>query len=162
MEFIENKTVELKEKYVDSIKKESVAFCNTNGGVIYIGITDDGNVIGVDSVDDTMQKITNSLRDSITPDMMVFVSVENVKISDFDVVKITIAEGTRKPYYLSEKGLKPSGVYVREGVKLVMLYVDCFLLCIYVLFLFPAYSVITARMYECLKFLCTSRTEQLC
>jgi ATP-dependent DNA helicase RecG len=35
------------------------------------------------------------------------------------VVRITVSEGTNKPYYLKGKGLKPSGVFVRQGTSSV-------------------------------------------
>jgi hypothetical protein len=34
-------------------------------------------------------------------------------------LKITVREGTNKPYYLSDKGIRPSGVYVRQGASSV-------------------------------------------
>lgn len=119
MEFKETEKVELKEIYVADIKKEAVAFCNTTGGIIYIGVADNGNIVGVENIDETIQKVTNSLRDSVNPDMMMFVNVVAIRISEHDIIKVTIDEGSKKPYYLSEKGLKPSGVYVRQGTSSV-------------------------------------------
>ncbi len=115
MKFIENEITEFKEIYTNDIKKEVVAFLNTNGGYIYIGIDDSGNIKGIDDVDDTILKLTNSLRDSIRPDAMMFVQTEILNVEDKYIIKITISEGTRKPYYLIEKGIKSSGVYVRQG-----------------------------------------------
>ena len=34
-----------------------------------------------------------------------------------NIIKIEISEGTDKPYYLKSKGIKPSGVYVRQGTS---------------------------------------------
>ena len=48
MIYTESEMVELKSVYVDSIKKEIVAFANTHGGTIYIGVEDDGEVCGID------------------------------------------------------------------------------------------------------------------
>lgn len=42
----ENLTTEFKEAYTDDIKKTVVAFANTAGGCIYIGVADDGSVCG--------------------------------------------------------------------------------------------------------------------
>ena len=47
MIFHESETVELKEIVVDDIKKEIIAFANCEGGKLYIGVQDDGTVIGV-------------------------------------------------------------------------------------------------------------------
>ena len=49
--FRESETVELKLDYTESIRKDVIAFANTGGGTIYIGIADNGEVIGVSSVD---------------------------------------------------------------------------------------------------------------
>ena len=46
MIFRESETVELKEIVVDDIKKEIIAFANCEGGKLYIGVQDDGTVIG--------------------------------------------------------------------------------------------------------------------
>lgn len=72
MTLIENVNTEFKRIYVDDIKKTVIAFANTNGGKIYIGIEDDGTVVGVEDIDETMLKCTNALRDSIKPDVTLF------------------------------------------------------------------------------------------
>lgn len=48
MLFRESETIELKEVVVDEIKKEIIAFANCDGGKLYIGVQDDGTVVGVD------------------------------------------------------------------------------------------------------------------
>lgn len=113
--FFENTNTELKEIYVNDIKKEVVAFANSDGGTIYIGVADNGNVVGLENVDSVMIQAANSLKDSIKPDVMPFVRITDVVIENKRIVKIDVVPGTNKPYYLSEKGLKPSGVYVRKG-----------------------------------------------
>lgn len=117
MNFRENEKIELKEIYTSEIKKEVVAFCNTTGGIIYLGVDDNGEVIGLDNADYTAQQITNSLRDSIKPDITMFTNIELISEKDKEIIKLTINEGTRKPYYLSDKGIKSSGVYVRQGTS---------------------------------------------
>ena len=54
--FQESETVELKLDYSESIRKDIIAFANTGGGTIYIGIADNGEVIGVSSVDEMIQR----------------------------------------------------------------------------------------------------------
>lgn len=58
-----------------------------------------------------MTQITNSIRDGILPDVTTFVSYE----SNENSIIVTVQEGTNRPYFLADKGLKPSGVYVRQG-----------------------------------------------
>ena len=46
---------------------------------------------------------------------MPFVKVQAEQMEGKHVVEIHVTTGTNRPYYLREKGLKPSGVYVRKG-----------------------------------------------
>lgn len=55
--YIESETLELKEKYTDTIIKEIVSFLNGIGGKILIGIKDNGTVVGVDNIDEIFRKI---------------------------------------------------------------------------------------------------------
>lgn len=115
MKLYESETVELKEIYTPELKKEIVAYANTNGGIIYIGVQDDGEVVGLDNADFVMQQISNSLRDSIRPDISMFTNIELLQENNKYLIKLIVSQGTKKPYYLSDKGLKPTGVYVRSG-----------------------------------------------
>ena len=65
----ENKNTEYKREYIDDIRKTIIAFANTDGGTLYIGVNDDGSVCGVADTDDTMLRVTNMLRDAIKPDV---------------------------------------------------------------------------------------------
>lgn len=115
MKQFENMDLEFKEIYVADIKKEVIAFANSEGGVLYVGIRKDGTVVGVENPDDVMLKIAGSLRDSICPDVMPFVKICAVQKEEKTVIEVTVEVGTNRPYYLQEKGLKPTGVYVRKG-----------------------------------------------
>lgn len=97
------------------VQKEVMGFVNAEGGTIYVGIQNDGTVIGVDNPDGVMLQIVNSLKDSLAPDVMPFVRVKTVEMNNKQVIEIHVMTGTNRPYYLREKGLKPSGVYVRKG-----------------------------------------------
>ncbi len=112
----ETENIEFKEGFTEEIYKEVIAFANTNGGVLYIGIADDGQVVGLSNVDDEYTRITNGIRDAIAPDVTMFVKYH---IQENKVVQIEIGEGTNKPYYLKKRGLKSSGVYIRQGTSSV-------------------------------------------
>ena len=99
----------------DSIPKEIIAFANTEGGELYIGIRNDGSVVGVSDPDDVMTRISNVAHDTILPDIMPFIQIRPVEMEGKQVVKTTIAVGTERPYYLAKEGLKPKGVFVRRG-----------------------------------------------
>ena len=115
MTIYENHDTEYKQEYAPGVGKEVVALANTDGGTLYIGVRDDGTVCGVENPDDTMLRAASSLRDTIAPDVMPFVNIKAIKMEGKDVVEIMVSTGTNRPYYLKEKGLKPSGVYVRKG-----------------------------------------------
>ena len=118
---IENLSVEFKEldrfrgTLPESTAKEIAAFSNTAGGTMYIGIKDDGSVAGVDDPDDVMTRLSNTIRDSILPDVMPFVQIRCVEMEGKHVVQATVSVGTERPYYLKREGLRPNGVYVRRG-----------------------------------------------
>ncbi len=69
----ESERIEYKSQMIDDIYKEVIAFANTDGGVIYIGIDDKGNLTGIDNVDETYTRLTNGIRDAIAPDVTMFV-----------------------------------------------------------------------------------------
>ena len=115
MGMYESESIELKEVYTPELKKEVVAFANTNGGTIYIDVQDNGEITGLENPDFVMHQISNAVRDSIRPDVSMFTNIELVMKESKNIIKITVQQGTKKPYYLTDKGLKPSGVYVRSG-----------------------------------------------
>jgi len=112
----ESENIEFKMQMVDDIYKEVIAFANTDGGVIYVGIDDNGNAVGLDDVDETYTRITNGIRDAIQPDVTMFIKYV---LQDNKVIRIEVGEGSYKPYYLKSKGMKPTGIYVRQGTSSV-------------------------------------------
>ena len=119
MLFHESETVELKEVVVDDIKKEIIAFANCDGGKLYIGIRDDGTVVGLDDPDGVSLQISNMVRDAIKPDVTMFLHYKTIKEDGKEIVAVEIQRGTDRPYYLTKKGMRPEGVYVRQGYSSV-------------------------------------------
>ena len=119
MLFRESETVELKEIVVDDIKKEIIAFANSNGGRLYIGVRDDGEVVGIDDPDKVSLQISNMVRDAIKPDVTMFLHYETIEEAGKKIVVVDIQRGTDRPYYLAKKGMRPEGVYVRQGYSSV-------------------------------------------
>ncbi len=119
MKYYESETVELKSIYVEDIKKEVIAMANGIGGVIYIGVGDNGDVIGIDNADEVVQRVSNTVRDAIKPDVTMFVRYNTITENDKTVIAVEVQSGTNKPYYLHAKGLRPEGVYVRQGTSSV-------------------------------------------
>ncbi len=119
MIFQESETVELKAIVVEDIKKEIIAFANCEGGKLYIGVLDDGTVAGLDNPDETSLQISNMVRDAIKPDLTMFLHYETVTVDGKKIVTVDIQQGTERPYYIAKKGLRPEGVYVRQGYSSV-------------------------------------------
>ncbi len=115
MIFRESETIELKETVTEEVKKEIIAFANCDGGKLYIGVRDDGTVVGLDDPDGVSLQISNMVRDSIMPDVTMFLHYETIEEEGKDILAIDIQRGTDRPYYLVKKGMRPEGVYVRQG-----------------------------------------------
>ena len=67
MNIIESNKIEFKSKYTDQIVKEIVSFINAEGGKIYIGVEDNGHVIGVTKIDETLRNISDIITTQIEP-----------------------------------------------------------------------------------------------
>lgn len=119
MTFQESETVELKAIVVEDIKKEIIAFANCEGGKLYIGVQDDGTVSGLDDPDGVSLQVSNMVRDAIKPDLTMFLHYETLTVDGKKIVVVDIQQGTERPYYIAKKGLRPEGVYVRQGYSSV-------------------------------------------
>ena len=113
--FREDQYTELKLKLTKEIKKEVVAFANSNDGNIYIGVDDDGTVVGLKNPEKDLEAISGMIREGIKSDLTLNTRIYIEQIEGKDVVVVSVKEGSNKPYYLSDKGLKPSSVYLRHG-----------------------------------------------
>lgn len=119
MWFRETEKVELKVIVREDIKKEIVAFANSNGGTIYIGVADNGEILGTENADECALQISNMVRDTIKPDITIFIHYETLNCDGKEVVAVNVQRGTNRPYYMAKKGLRPEGVYVRQGYSSV-------------------------------------------
>jgi ATP-dependent DNA helicase RecG len=113
---IETEKLELKEIVTDDIYKSVIAFANNGGGTVIIGISDSGEVKPPIDIDNEYTRLTNGIRDAISPDVTIFT---RFTLEERGTIRIDISEGVYKPYYLKSKGLKPSGVYIRQGASSV-------------------------------------------
>ena len=98
------------------IEREVVAFLNYHeGGVVYIGIDDSGNAVGVKDIDGDMLKIKDRIRMGISPSPMGLFDVTIERIDEVPVIKIFVASGSEKPYYKTKYGLSERGCFLRVG-----------------------------------------------
>lgn len=119
MKYVESPQLELKEQINAEFKKEIIAFANTDGGEIYVGIARDGSITGIADPESEMEKIGNMIRDGIKPDLNAYTSVERVEDDGKNLIRVSVSRGLKRPYHLTDKGLKPTGVFVRHGVSSV-------------------------------------------
>lgn len=117
MIYTENETVELKSEVTSDVCREIIAFANTRGGTLYIGVSDDGHAVGVENTDRVILQLNNMIRDSIRPDVTMFVRYETAETNGKSIVIVKVQRGTGRPYCLGNKGLRSNGVYVRNGTS---------------------------------------------
>lgn len=119
MKYEESTTVELKEQINADFKKEIIAFANTDGGDIFVGVAKDGSITGTVNTESEMERIGNMIRDGIKPDLTAYTVIQRLEEKGKDIIRLSVSRGLKRPYHLSDKGLKPSGVFVRHGVSSV-------------------------------------------
>lgn len=78
MNFVESSHLELKEIINADFKKEVIAFANSEGGEIYVGVARDGTIVGVEDSEKEMERISCMIHDGIHPDLIPFTSIETV------------------------------------------------------------------------------------
>ena len=112
----ENNHIEFKRELSDSLEKEVIAFLNyKDGGIIYVGIDKTGTIVGVINPDDTQLKIKDRIKNNISPSTMGLFDVVTEMQEGKYVVKVIVASGSEKPYYLSKMGMSTRGCYIRIG-----------------------------------------------
>lgn len=118
---VENQTTEYKREYNQKVKNTMLAFLNTDGGTLYIGIDDDTSIHGIaGDIDLEARKVTSSFRDSVSPDPSGYFKVEPEKRGGKYIIVVTVERGSASPYYYTTYGLVPQGVYVRVGSNTLM------------------------------------------
>ncbi|WP_454990207.1 Fic family protein [Capnocytophaga sputigena] len=113
---IESKKIEYKRQVTPELEKEVVAFLNTNeGGFIYIGIDKTGKTIGVPNPDAVQLELKDRFKNNILPSCMGLFDILLEKRNDKNVIKIIVAGGYEKPYYIKKYGLSEKGTFIRIG-----------------------------------------------
>ena len=112
----ETNRFENKEQLNEDFEQEVIAFLNyKEGGIIYVGINKNGQVVGVENTDLTQLQIKDRIKNNIQPSTLGLFDVIVETIDDKEIIKVVISSGTEKPYYLRKKGRTPEGCYVRVG-----------------------------------------------
>jgi ATP-dependent DNA helicase RecG len=110
----EGKTLEFKQDLSSPrpMLKTLLAFANTAGGRLIIGVADDRQVIGVEHPLDEEERLCSLIADSIAPRLVPNVELMTVEGKTLLVVEVFLS-GLR-PHYLKAVGFE-NGVYVRLG-----------------------------------------------
>lgn len=112
----ETNRIENKEQLNEDFEQEVIAFLNyKEGGIIYVGINKNGQVVGVENTDLTQLQIKDRIKNNIQPSTLGLFDVTVETIDNKEVIKVIISSGTEKPYYLRKKGRTPEGCYIRIG-----------------------------------------------
>lgn len=114
----ESNRIEFKSVLNDKLEKEIVAFLNNHeGGALYIGIDDNGHPVENLDIDNMQLKIADRIKNNILPSPLGLFDIVTESIEDVQVTKIIISSGLEKPYYIKNKGMSPSGCYIRLGTS---------------------------------------------
>jgi ATP-dependent DNA helicase RecG len=112
----ESGTVELKREVPNNtqIFRTIIGFCNSHGGKLVIGVTDDRNIIGLSekTIEDAMEMIDKAIFDACSPHIIPRLYVQ--RFGEKAVLIVEVSEGMNKPYYRRSEGIE-SGVYIRLG-----------------------------------------------
>jgi hypothetical protein len=98
----ESETIEFKKElpgHVESIAKEIVALANYKGGVLLLGVQDDGTIVGLRDVEDVEERVSNILRDNTRPPVQT--EIEFHSKSGKDVLSIRVQQFRELPHAVS-------------------------------------------------------------
>ena len=116
MKYLEIEAVELKRNLNDTFEKELVAFLNTCDGTIYLGVEDDGTILGIDNLDKTMLKIADIITNNINPNPQELVEVSAKMDESKWIIEVKVKKGISL-YYIKSKGRSANGCFVRIGTS---------------------------------------------
>ena len=116
LNIIEDVRNEFKVKLTDKFEEEVISFLNTNGGNIYIGVNDKGDIIGINGNIDLLQRtIKDRIKDNIMPSTLGLYDVVVLEKDNKKYIKVIIARGNERPYYLKGMGMTPDSCFIRVG-----------------------------------------------
>ena len=112
----ESKTLELKRELpsAEHIAKTVIAFANTSGGKLVIGVDDERKIVGIvgDNIFSLQDRIISIIFDSCYPNILP--EIYAINYEDKLLLVIEVSRGNLFPYYLKKEG-KINGTYLRIG-----------------------------------------------
>lgn len=113
----ESKTLEFKQQLPkgQQFAKTLIAFANSSGGKLIVGVTDDRQLIGIqDDIFELQDKITSMIYELCAPQLAAQIYIEN--IDGVELLVVEVARGILFPYYLKSVG-REQGTYIRLGAS---------------------------------------------
>ncbi|MDY4095594.1 MAG: ATP-binding protein [Lachnospiraceae bacterium] len=98
----ETRILEFKETITNTFLKTVSAFSNYDGGTIFFGVDDDGNIKGLPDAKQACLDIENKINDSISPQPNYTLEIQN----NDQTIKLTVKSGFQKPYLYKSKAYK--------------------------------------------------------
>lgn len=107
----ESETVEFKKStsLIKEIIETVCAFANTNGGYVFVGVTDDAKPVGLEITDGTLRNIVNEVK--LNTETKIYPSIRKVEIDNRQLILISVEESPFKPHLAYGKP------FVRVGAK---------------------------------------------
>lgn len=110
-------TMQFDKKMEEEILKTIVAFLNTNGGVLLIGVNDSGEIIGLEqdkfsSVDKIGLHLTNLIKSNIGNNFLPFIRFDVLKINN-KIIVVVKCRPSKKEVFLKDN--QEEKFYVRNG-----------------------------------------------
>ena len=110
----ESKTLEFKRDLSSprSVLRSLVAFANSAGGHLLLGVADDRQIIGVESPLDEEERLSNLIADSIAPRLVP--NIEMITVEGKTLLVVEVFVSGMRPHFLKSEG-QQAGVYIRLG-----------------------------------------------
>ncbi|MGN0973805.1 MAG: RNA-binding domain-containing protein, partial [Bacilli bacterium] len=104
-------------KLVDDLEETVIGFLNSkDGGNIYIGVDDNGNVTGLKNNIDLLQRqIKDRIISNIEPSVLGLFDIEILEEDNKKYLNIIVARGLEKPYHLKGMGMTSDSCFIRVG-----------------------------------------------
>lgn len=116
LETIEDSRTEFKIKLVDDLEETIIAFLNKDGGNIYIGIDNKGNIVGLKNNMDLLQrKVKDIILSNIEPSVLGLFDLGVLEKNKKKYLKITIAKSYDTPYHIKGMGMTSDSCFIRVG-----------------------------------------------
>jgi len=107
------------EKIENSVLKNIVAFCNSDGGEILIGINDEGEILGTEldnfrNRDKFMLHLGNLIENRIVPSIDEFIDYKIIEINQKEICQIICRKSSKPSWFKPDKN-KDEQFFIRTG-----------------------------------------------